>query len=261
MAFEDADLQAVLEVLDVTADAGRGEHELRRGFVDAAGGGDCCEDADVIPVETRAWALVAVLRFLQWRVPTFAQARGPDWRQLTPTRRRRGGGRVLIIGRHTVASAPSGILCLNLRREHVARLAGAAAALARAERELAFFRTAGLPVFHAYVRQPRERGAAHGAIAGLEPRLDEPVFALPQTAGLSRLDIETIRARVRRLHVVGDADAPFAAALRTAGVDWAVVAEACFTRTSEFDGRAERGQCNRAAQDGANVIWVKSWRS
>ncbi len=164
---------------------------------------------------------------------------------------------------------PQGLLCLNLRHEHVVGhgLVELTKALASAERELARFRAAGLPIFHAYLQRPREQ--VRGTLPGLEPFWNEPVFALAHPSALSSADAETIGARIESLCVIGDARSPLAHAAATAieqaGADWIVIDEACFARTAvlnfETDGSAARARRARGASKGTNIIWLESWRA
>lgn len=164
---------------------------------------------------------------------------------------------------------PQGLLCLNLRHEHVGGRGPVelTKALAYAERELARFRAAGLPVFHAYLQLPH--ADTRGTLPGLEPLWNEPVFALAHPTALSGADAATMGARVESLRVIGDALSPLAhaaaAAIEQAGADWIVVDEACFARGAilnfETDGKAARARRARSANKGANIIWVESWRA
>ena len=178
------------------------------------------------------------------------------------------GGRLYIV-KHTTSRARRGLLCLNLRHEHVVGcgLVELTGVLANAERELARFRAAGLPVFHAYLQRPHAE--TRGTLPGLEPLWNEPVFALAHPTALSGADAETMGASVESLCVIGDAGSPLAHAAATAieqaGADWIVVAEACFARGAvlnfETDGKAARARRARSGNKGANIIWVESWRA
>lgn len=148
---------------------------------------------------------------------------------------------------------PTGLLCLNLRREHVAGVRERAAVLDYAARELRRFRAAGLPVFHLYVSEPRDQALEYGALPGLEPRANEPVFA----SALSPHDAEHIAARVDCLRVIGDAQLAraTAASLEEAGVRCSVVADACFADTNtDFAEEGRRVHCARAADEGETII-------
>lgn len=163
-----------------------------------------------------------------------------------------GGGKLYSAGHRL------GLLCLNLRHEHVAR----ASVFGRAEREMAWFRAAGRPIFHAYVWRPRDQASQYGALPGLEPLWNEPVFALAHASALTRGDAAMI-GDVQCLRVIGDAYGPLAHAISSAvDADWVVVADACFEALNfHSDGKAEPAHRARDANKGENIVWLASWRT
>lgn len=95
------------------------------------------------------------------------------------------------------------LLCLNLRREHAGQLDFARIeAFHNAAQLLGEARACGAPVVHAYsltARADRECGA----IAGLEPLPNEPVYVLQSLSAFSDADFaDAVRAR-GALRVIG----------------------------------------------------------
>lgn len=72
-----------------------------------------------------------------------------------------------------------GLLCLNLRREHIAGMRDprGVAALSKTASLLAQARAAGAPVLHIHSPGPA-RSSSFGALGGFEARADERVFAI-----------------------------------------------------------------------------------
>lgn len=127
---------------------------------------------------------------------------------------------------------------------------------------MSWFRAAGRPIFHAYVWRPRHQAKRYGALPGLEPLWNEPVFALAHPSALTRADAAMIGS-VERIRIIGDAYGPLAHAISAAvEADWVVVADACFEALNfHSDGKAGRSHRGRDADKGENIVWLESWRT
>lgn len=171
-------------------------------------------------------------------------------------------------------SAPA-LLCLNVRHEHVHGVRGpeVGEALDGVAREMARFRSNGWPVLHAHLVRPQSESHPRGALPGLEPRADEPVFALTSACALEEDEIRRAARAAGGLHVVGGAYSRTGLATALAadelGIRMIVIAEACFSPAedktergllTDISGDAARAENNRAAYEGTNVICLESWR-
>ncbi len=130
------------------------------------------------------------------------------------------------------AEAPP-LLCLNLRCEHAGAMGKAAAlTLTTISRTLARSRAEGRRVMHAHTVQPRDPTRPYGALPGLEPLVDEPVYALTGASAFSEPILADL-ARTGGVHMVGAlySRAGLASVLmaQELGLSLQLIAEACFS--------------------------------
>lgn len=174
------------------------------------------------------------------------------------------------------------LLCFNLRLEHLAgaRDTDTQRALSNAASMLGRARAQAWRVLHVHTRRPRETAMPHGAIAGLEPFADEPVFTVLSASAFSesRL-IESARAaRPARLNLIGAlysrAGLATVLAAQELGTPLNFFSEACFS--PGFDAIAPRRVLDLVRLDlkammrvvsdwpdqaEENVICLESWRT
>jgi len=165
------------------------------------------------------------------------------------------------------------LLCFNLRREHIGESERAfAAKLSHAHSVLARARAEGWRVAHAHTIARREQGVVYGALPGLEPLVDEPVFALRQICAFAEPGLaELAKLGGGSVHLIGAVHSR--AGLATVllgdelGLSVNVIAEACFRgreaaaalRAEEFI-HARCGAASVASSDGGNVICLETRR-
>ncbi|PZO46447.1 MAG: hypothetical protein DCF16_18950 [Alphaproteobacteria bacterium] len=170
----------------------------------------------------------------------------------------------------------SALLCLNVRREHAHLSSDVSAALVELAAVLRQARQRGAPVLHAYARVPRKSQSGYGALPGLEPLANEPVFALSGLSALAEPAILEHGAGGLLLAggVFSRAGLASALAAQEQGIDVAILAKACFTPC--FDGApaaqiielanssaSARGAKHAAleASWGENVVCLDRWRT
>jgi hypothetical protein len=156
------------------------------------------------------------------------------------------------------------LLCLNLRQEHVygRRLVEVAQSLIRASEVLAEFRAHGWPVVHAYTLRLREPGIEHGALAGFEPQVDEPVFAVTKLSALSDPQIFGVSSG-QSIRLVGGAVSRSGLAALLAAQDHGcrigVIPSACFAPSVEALPESSFYELIHADEDGALGVLKTEW--
>ena len=165
--------------------------------------------------------------------------------------------------RRSVDPRPT-LLCLNLRQEHVygRRLPEVSESLIRASDVLAEFRSNAWPVVHAYTLQLRRPGIEHGALAGFEPQVDEPVFAITKLSALSDPQIFGVTSG-QNIRIVGGAVSRSGLAALLAAQDHGcrigVIPSACFAPSAEALPESSFYELIHADEDGAFGVLKTEW--